>query len=82
MKTMTTMLMTSSPSMPLIPDAPRAPEILSRPTTCLHCHLIVQMVYSEDRNRHDDNKGCWSCPVCNKDYPARYWKIKPARRVA
>lgn len=63
------------------PDEGRANrdlQVLSTPTTCLHCHLTVQMTYTDGQDEH----GYWTCPRCTKKYPAKHWRIKKARRVA
>jgi hypothetical protein len=51
------------------------PVILSALTTCLHCHLLVQMRYTDV----EDGRSFWSCPCCTKQYPSKYWRIKRAR---
>lgn len=59
------------------PDNGRV-RILSKPTTCLHCHLTIQMEYSEDTQ----GEGRWNCPQCAHVYPSKFWKIKKASKVA
>ena len=51
--------------------------ILSHPTMCLHCHLIVEM--SHERGA-DPVKGAWQCPRCGHKYPFTHWKIKKQLR--
>jgi hypothetical protein len=47
--------------------------VYSRPTMCLHCHLIVEMVHERDA---DPQKGSWQCPQCGHMYPFQHWKIR------
>ena len=47
--------------------------VYSRPTMCLHCHLIVEMVHERD---DDPQKGSWQCPECGHMYPFQHWKIR------
>lgn len=47
--------------------------VYSRPTMCLHCHLIVEMVHERDA---DPQKGSWQCPECGHMYPFQHWKIR------
>jgi hypothetical protein len=47
--------------------------IYSKPTMCLHCHLIVEMVHERDA---DPQKGAWNCPQCGHVYPFQHWKIR------
>ena len=47
--------------------------VYSRPTMCLHCHLIVEMVHERDA---DPQKGAWQCPQCGHIYPFQHWKIR------
>src|SRR5262249_24830999 len=47
--------------------------VYSKPTMCLHCHLIVEMVHERDA---DPQKGAWSCPQCGHVYPFQHWKIR------
>ena len=47
--------------------------VYSRPTMCLHCHLIVEMVHERDA---DPQKGAWNCPQCGHLYPFQHWKIR------
>ena len=41
----------------------------SRPTMCLHCHLIVSMLKNEAGQR-------WECERCGHLYYFRDWDIK------
>lgn len=50
--------------------------IYSKPTMCLHCHLIVEMVHGVDA---DPANGAWTCPRCGHEYPFKHWKIKKQR---
>jgi len=47
--------------------------VYSKPTMCLHCHLIVEMVHERDA---DPAKGAWQCPQCGHIYPFVHWKIR------
>ena len=47
--------------------------VLSHPTMCLHCHLIVEMFHERGA---DPVKGFWSCPRCAHKYLFSHWKIK------
>ena len=47
--------------------------IYSKPTMCLQCHLIVEMVHASDA---DPQKGAWNCPQCGHLYPFQHWKIR------
>jgi uncharacterized protein with PIN domain len=47
--------------------------IYSKPTMCLHCHLVVEMVHERDA---DPQKGAWTCPRCGHIYPFQHWKIR------
>ena len=47
--------------------------VYSRPTMCLQCHLVVEMVHENDA---DPVKGAWRCPRCNHNYPFAHWKIR------
>ena len=50
------------------------PEVvLSHPTMCLHCHLIVEMTHPIQA---DPVKGAWVCPRCQHKYPFTHWRIK------
>ncbi len=50
------------------------PELVySKPTMCLHCHLIVEMLHHRDA---DPVKGAWQCPKCGHQYKFAHWKIK------
>ena len=51
----------------------KAELVLSHPTMCLHCHLIVEMVHASDA---DPQKGAWNCPRCGHIYPFQHWKIR------
>lgn len=53
-------------------------RVLSVPTMCLHCHLIVELEHKEEVVAGVDNS-TWVCPKCAHVYPARHWKIKVAR---
>src|SRR5437763_1014257 len=48
-------------------------SVYSKPTMCLHCHLIVEMVHDRDA---DPVKGAWNCPRCGHIYPFQHWKIR------
>ncbi len=39
--------------------------VLSHPTMCLHCHLIVEMFHERGA---DPVKGSWQCPRCGHKY--------------
>jgi DNA-directed RNA polymerase subunit RPC12/RpoP len=47
--------------------------VLSHPTMCLHCHLIVEMFHERGA---DPVKGSWQCPRCGHKYLFSHWKIK------
>src|SRR5467141_368733 len=47
--------------------------VYSKPTMCLHCHLIVEMIHERDA---DPAKGAWQCPQCGHIYPFVHWKIR------
>jgi len=47
--------------------------VYSKPTMCLHCHLIVEMIHERDA---DPAKGAWQCPRCGHIYPFMHWKIR------
>lgn len=47
--------------------------VYSKPTMCLHCHLVVEMSHESDA---DPVKGAWRCPRCGHSYPFAYWKIR------
>lgn len=67
--------------MPMI-DATDRFQTVSTPTTCLHCHLLVQMVYTRDYDTEiNRDRSFWTCPMCTKVYPGKYWKIKKARKM-
>jgi hypothetical protein len=51
----------------------RPDVIYSKPTMCLHCHLIVEMTHDREA---DPVKGAWNCPRCNHVYPFLHWKIR------
>ena len=53
--------------------APRADLVYSKPTMCLHCHLIVEMTHEREA---DPVKGAWTCPRCAHLYPFMHWKIR------
>ena len=40
--------------------------VYSKPTMCLHCHLVVEMVHEREA---DPQKGAWTCPQCGHLYP-------------
>lgn len=48
-------------------------KVLSHPTMCLHCHLIVEMFHERGA---DPVKGSWQCPRCGHKYLFSHWKIK------
>jgi len=50
-----------------------AENVYSKPTKCLGCHLVVEMVHKSDA---DPVKGAWQCPRCGHDYPFAHWKIR------
>jgi hypothetical protein len=57
-------------------------HVHSKPTMCLGCHLVVEMVHEADA---DPVKGAWQCPRCGHKYPFAHWKIRkqaPARAKA
>src|SRR2546425_5577219 len=43
----------------------KAELVLSHPTMCLHCHLIVEMFHERGA---DPVKGSWQCPRCGHKY--------------
>jgi DNA-directed RNA polymerase subunit RPC12/RpoP len=45
----------------------------SRPTMCLHCHLVVEMFHKPDAGSRE---GAWECPECGHKYLFTHWKIK------
>src|SRR5947208_852556 len=45
--------------------APRLDLVYSKPTMCLHCHLIVEMTHEHEA---DPVKGAWNCPRCGHVY--------------
>lgn len=47
--------------------------VYSKPTMCLHCHIIVEMEHEKDA---DPATGAWSCPRCGHLYPFLHWKIR------
>jgi len=47
--------------------------VYSKPTMCLHCHLIVEMIHERDA---DPEKGAWQCPRCGHIYRFVHWKIR------
>ncbi|HEX4998432.1 MAG TPA: hypothetical protein VFY29_09405 [Terriglobia bacterium] len=49
--------------------------IYSKPTKCLHCHLVVEMFHDAAA---DPRKGAWECPQCGHKYLFTHWKIKRA----
>ena len=62
--------------------SPRPELVYSKPTMCLHCHLIVEMVHPSDA---DPAKGAWQCPRCGHQYPFMHWKIRkqaPRKKAA
>jgi hypothetical protein len=79
--------MTNNPFTPLMATLPPDVEtqnptrrVLSTPTTCLHCHLIVQMSFTPADPENTRDNSFWSCPRCHKNYPARFWRIKRAAK--
>jgi hypothetical protein len=58
----------------IVPKIMEQPQLVySKPTMCLHCHLIVEMIHERDA---DPAKGAWQCPWCDHIYPFMHWKIK------
>jgi len=51
--------------------------VFSRPTRCLHCHLVVEMFHEPGA---DPRRGAWECPQCGHKYQFSHWKIKKAAR--
>lgn len=50
------------------------PEVVySKPTMCLHCHLVVEMTHNRNA---DPTTGAWECPRCEHKYPFLHWKIR------
>lgn len=51
-------------------------KILSELTLCLNCHILTTMwhYYGEAAAT-----GAWRCVQCKKEYPFRWWKIKPRK---
>jgi len=52
-------------------------RVVSQPTMCLQCHLVVAMFYDEDG---EPRPGAWECPNCGHKYPFAHWKIKKQTR--
>lgn len=52
-------------------------KVVSQPTMCLHCHLVVGMFHEADA---DSRQGAWECPNCGHKYPFAHWKIKKQTR--
>lgn len=52
-------------------------RVLSQPTKCLRCHLVVGMFHDSDA---DARQGAWVCPNCGHKYPFAHWKIKKRGR--
>jgi len=48
-------------------------KVYSKPTMCLNCHLVVEMMHASDA---DPIGGAWECPRCGRKYPFLYWKIR------
>jgi len=46
--------------------------VYSKPTRCLQCTGIVEMIHAEDA---DKEKGAWQCPRCNRKYLFAHWRI-------
>lgn len=51
----------------------KSERVYSRPTMCLHCHLIVEMSHQQNA---DPVKGAWECPRCGHQYRFSHWKIR------
>ena len=51
----------------------RPDYVYSKPTMCLHCHLIVEMVHERETY---PVKGAWNCPRCGHDYRFLHSKIR------
>jgi DNA-directed RNA polymerase subunit RPC12/RpoP len=49
--------------------------VYSKPTMCLHCHLLVEMFHEPGA---DPRTGAWECPQCGHKYLFTHWKIKKA----
>lgn len=64
-----------APAGPSKPKLDTSQRILSRPTTCIQCHLVVEMWHYKGE---DENSGSWRCPHCGKEYLFKHWKIKRA----
>jgi hypothetical protein len=47
--------------------------VYSKPTMCLGCHLVVEMVHEAGA---DPVKGAWRCPRCGHNYQFAHWKIR------
>ncbi len=52
-------------------------KVVSVPTMCLHCHLIVEL----ERGDIAGGDATWVCPKCAHIYPAKHWKIRVARNT-
>ena len=48
-------------------------QVYSKPTTCINCHLVVEMTHAGDA---DPVSGAWECPRCGRKYPFAFWKIR------
>ena len=66
-------LQTQEATMAVITKYAKEEMVLSHPTMCLHCHLIVEMFHERGA---DPVKGAWQCPRCSHKYPFTHWKIK------
>ncbi len=45
--------------------------VLSRPTMCVGCHIILELVKLSEES--------WQCPRCNRIYETKHWKIQQRR---
>jgi hypothetical protein len=61
--------------MPRVEGTVKKGFVYSRPTMCLHCHLVVEMFHEPGA---DPRLGAWECPQCGHKYPFLHWKIKKA----
>lgn len=54
-------------------------KIVSVPTMCLHCHLIVELERTDVGDVSKDEV-VWNCPQCHHQYPGKHWKIRVAKK--
>ena len=56
-----------------MPKRTASSYVYSKPTMCLDCHIVVEMVHDIGV---DPVKGAWRCPRCNHSYPFAHWRIR------